>query len=172
MTFEYSDTEFIKLNRKILEWGWFSDVCTRDVFIYCLLKANWKPGKWHGIEYKRGEFITSLPTISEDLGFSMMNVRTALKHLKSTGETIGPVEIYKRDVNWINECDILIAEVTVPSLGVGYEIGYAESLNKKIICLYQANENLSAMIKGNENITQISYNNIDELLTELSVYFK
>ena len=82
------------------------------------------------------------------------------------------MEIYKRDVNWINECDILIAEVTVPSLGVGYEIGYAESLNKKIICLYQANENLSAMIKGNENITQISYNNIDELLTKLSVYFK
>ena len=86
MIFEYSDTEFIKLNRKILEWEWFSDVCTRDVFIYCLLKANWKPGNWHGIEYKRGEFITSLPTISEDLGFSIMNVRTALKHLKSTGE--------------------------------------------------------------------------------------
>lgn len=86
MTFEYSDTEFIKLNRKILEWEWFSDVCTRDVFIYCLLKANWKPGNWHGIEYKRGEFITSLPTISEDLGFSIKNVRTALKHLKATGE--------------------------------------------------------------------------------------
>lgn len=83
---EYSDTEFIKLNRKILEWEWFSDTCTRDVFIYCLLKANWKSGSWHGIEYDRGEFITSLPSISNDLGFSTMNVRTALKHLKSTGE--------------------------------------------------------------------------------------
>ena len=103
---------------------------------------------------------------------TVLDEHVADLNLKSTGETIGPVEIYKRDVNWINECDILIAEVTVPSLGVGYEIGYAESLNKKIICLYQANENLSAMIKGNENITQISYNNIDELLTELSVYFK
>lgn len=103
---------------------------------------------------------------------TVLDEHVAAPNLKSTGETIGPVEIYKRDVNWINECDILIAEVTVPSLGVGYEIGYAESLNKKIICLYQANENLSAMIKGNENITQISYNNIDELLTELSVYFK
>lgn len=103
---------------------------------------------------------------------TVLDEHVADPNLKSTGETIGPVEIYKRDVNWINECDILIAEVTVPSLGVGYEIGYAESLNKKIICLYQANENLSAMIKGNENITQISYNNIDELLTELSVYFK
>ena len=83
---EYSDTEFIKLNRKILEWEWFSDTCTRDVFIYCLLKANWKSGSWHGIEYDRGEFITSLPSISNDLGFSIKNVRTALNHLKRTGE--------------------------------------------------------------------------------------
>lgn len=86
MKYEYSDTEFIKLNRKILEWEWFSDTCTRDVFIYCLLKANWKSGSWHGIEYDRGEFITSLPSISNDLGFSIKNVRTALNHLKRTGE--------------------------------------------------------------------------------------
>lgn len=86
MKYEYSDTEFIKLNRKILEWEWFSDTCTRDVFIYCLLKANWKSGNWHGIEYSRGEFITSLPSISNDLGFSIKNVRTALNHLKRTGE--------------------------------------------------------------------------------------
>ena len=103
---------------------------------------------------------------------TVLDEHVADPNLKSTGKTIGPVEIYKRDVNWINECDILIAEVTVPSLGVGYEIGYAESLNKKIICLYQDNENISAMIKGNENITHISYNNIDELLINLSVYFK
>ena len=77
---------YIKIDRKILEWEWFSDTCTRDVFIYCLLKANWKSGSWYGIEYDRGEFITSLPSISEDLGFSIMNIRTALKHLKSTGE--------------------------------------------------------------------------------------
>ena len=83
---QYSENEFIKLNRKILKWEWFSDTCTRDVFIYCLLKANWKAGSWHGIEYNRGEFITSLPSISEDLGFSIKNVRTALKHLKQTGE--------------------------------------------------------------------------------------
>ena len=86
MKYEYSDTEFIKLNRKILEWEWFSDTCTRAVFIYCLLKANRTYGSLHGIEYDRGEFITSLPSISEDLGFSIMNIRTALKHLKSTGE--------------------------------------------------------------------------------------
>ena len=54
--YEYSENEVIKLNRKILDWRWFSDPVTRDLFIYCLLKANWKDGAWHGIEYKRGDF--------------------------------------------------------------------------------------------------------------------
>lgn len=84
--FDYSDREFIKLNRKILNWQWYSDPCTRDVFIHCLLKANWKPGKWHGYQYQRGQFITSLPILSSELGLSIKNVRTALDHLKSTGE--------------------------------------------------------------------------------------
>lgn len=92
-------------------------------------------------------------------------------NLQASGESITSTEIYNRDVSWINECDILIAEVTVPSLGVGYEIGYAESLNKRIICLYQNDESISAMIKGNNSITHISYDDVDELLTKLSTYF-
>jgi len=79
-------TSYIKLDRNILNWRWFSDPCTRDVFIYCLLKANWKDGNWRNVAYKRGQFITSLPTMSEELGFSVRNIRTALEHLKSTGE--------------------------------------------------------------------------------------
>ena len=83
---EYSDREHIKLNRKILNWEWYSDPCTRDVFVHCLLKANWKDGKWHGYDYRRGQFITSLPTLASELGFSIQNIRTAIKNLKSTGE--------------------------------------------------------------------------------------
>lgn len=84
--FEYNENEFIKLNRKILKWEWYSDPCTRDVFIHCLLKANWKSGKWKGYSYQRGQFITSLPSLANELGLSVKNVRTALDHLKSTGE--------------------------------------------------------------------------------------
>lgn len=83
---EYSDKEYIKLNRKILNWGWYSNPCARDLFIHCLLKANWKDGVWQGTEYKRGEFITSLPSLSRELGFSIQQIRTAINHLKSTGE--------------------------------------------------------------------------------------
>lgn len=83
---DYSDNEFIKLNRKILKWEWYSDPCTRDLFIHCLLKANWKGGCWHGYTFSRGQFITSLPTLSQELGLSIQSIRTSMNHLKSTGE--------------------------------------------------------------------------------------
>ena len=76
-------------------------------------------------------------------------------------------EIYNRDVRWIQECDFMIAEVTNPSLGVGYEIAYAESLGKKVICIYDISTNLSAMIGGNPNFELIPYKSIEELKSKL-----
>lgn len=83
---EYKDNEFVKLNRKILNWEWYSDNNTRSVFIHCLLKANWKAGKWKGVAYERGQFITSLASLSKELGISVRQVRVALDHLYLTGE--------------------------------------------------------------------------------------
>lgn len=83
---EYSDTEFIKAFRKILNWEWYTDICTFKLFMHCLLKANWKAGTWHGYQYERGQLITSLPTLADETGLTIQQVRTALKHLKSTGE--------------------------------------------------------------------------------------
>ena len=76
-------------------------------------------------------------------------------------------EIYERDINWIKECDIVVAEVSTPSLGVGYEISYAENLGKRIICLCDNEINISAMIGGNKNLELIRYKNSDELLSQL-----
>ena len=83
---EYSNTEYIKLFRKMLNWEWYTDINTKVLFLHCLLKANWKDGSWHGYEYKRGQFITSLPSLAKETGLSIRQVRTALDHLKSTGE--------------------------------------------------------------------------------------
>lgn len=83
---EYTDTEYIKLFRKMLNWEWYTDVNTKVLFLHCLLKANWKDGSWHGHAYKRGQFITSLKSLSKETGLTIQQVRTALDHLKSTGE--------------------------------------------------------------------------------------
>jgi nucleoside 2-deoxyribosyltransferase len=58
-------------------------------------------------------------------------------------------DIYTRDTAWIRECDLLLAEVSTPSHGVGYEIGYALSLNKPVLCLHRAGQKVSKMILGN-----------------------
>ena len=82
----YSDKEYIKLFRRLLKWEWYTDVNTKVLFIHCLLKANWKDGSWHGYTYKRGQFITSLASLSRETGLTVKEVRTALKHLERTGE--------------------------------------------------------------------------------------
>lgn len=77
---------YIKIYRSLLDWGWYKDEHTKSLFIHCLLKANWKEAEFKGIPIKRGQFVTSIPTLQVDLGLTSNEVRTAIKHLKSTGE--------------------------------------------------------------------------------------
>ena len=78
--------DYIKINRSLLEWGWYKDKNTSRLFIHMLLKANWKDGFFLGIEIKRGSFVSSLAKLSEETNLSVREIRTALKHLESTGE--------------------------------------------------------------------------------------
>ena len=64
---------------------------------------------------------------------------------------IDPFEVYSRDIAWIHASDALIAEVSVPSHGVGYEIGYVLGLGKPVLALYQQGRTLSKMISGNSD---------------------
>lgn len=79
-------TTFIKLDRNILDWGWYRDGNTFRIFLHLLLTANIKPHMFLGVEIKRGEVATSYSAMSETLGISIRSVRTAISHLKSTGE--------------------------------------------------------------------------------------
>ena len=92
------------------------------------------------------------------------------EHVGSTnlswkGETSRKDEkIYNRDMEWLQSADILVAEVTTPSLGVGYELGIAEKLQIPVLCLYQAEnrKSLSAMVKGNNNLLCREYHSLAE----------
>lgn len=77
---------YIKLYRSMLDWGWYDDTNTKVVFLHLLLTANFKDTEWHGIQLKRGDVVTSIPSLAAALKLSEQNVRTALKHLKLTGE--------------------------------------------------------------------------------------
>ena len=65
-------------------------------------------------------------------------------------EAVTPArEVYERDVIWIRKADVLIAEVSAPSHGVGYEIGFALQVGKPVLCIHQEGRKISKMISGN-----------------------
>ncbi len=83
-------------------------------------------------------------------------------------------EIHDRDLRWILDSEILVAEVTVPSLGVGYEIGRAIEMGKPVLCLYDARSDraLSAMIAGSNKVTLKTYAQKEEIKDILEEFFK
>lgn len=80
------DETWIKIYRKFLEWEWYDDINTKCLFLHLLLTASNADKKWHGMTVQRGQVITSLDSLHEDLGLSVRQIRTSLEKLKSTGE--------------------------------------------------------------------------------------
>ena len=83
-------------------------------------------------------------------------------------------EIHDRDMRWLLESDRLVAEVTIPSLGVGYEIGRAVETGKPVLCLFKsgAGKTLSAMIGGIEGVKVCYYSDPRELRETLKEWLK
>lgn len=81
-----TDSGYIKLHRAIQGWEWYSDGVTFRVFVYLLLNANWEDSRYRGHEVPKGSLVTSYGSIARALKISVKNARTAMEHLKATGE--------------------------------------------------------------------------------------
>lgn len=77
---------FVIIHRKITGWEWYKDTNTRDVFLHLILTCNHEERKFMGETIRPGERVASYATIAAELGLSIRNVRTAIKHLKMTNE--------------------------------------------------------------------------------------
>lgn len=95
-----------------------------------------------------------------------------LTHLGDDGPTDS--YIHDRDLEWLQCADVVVAEVTTVSMGVGYEIGRAIESGKKVICLFRpdSGKNLSAMIAGCADLELVNYNNIQEAREILYSYLQ
>lgn len=80
--------------------------------------------------------------------------------------------IHDRDMNWLTTCDIIVAEVTTVSMGVGYEIGRAVEMGKKVLCLFRpdSGKNLSAMIAGCQELNVVNYKTLKEAKQHIDVF--
>ena len=82
-------------------------------------------------------------------GHEVPTAHLAESNVISVEKVIDPQEVYERDVVWIRACDALIADVSVPSHGVGYEVGFALEQGKPVLCLAQEGIPVSKMLTGN-----------------------
>ena len=95
--------------------------------------------------------------------------------LTTIGETTrSDGEIFLRDMEWLQSADLVIAEVTTPSLGVGYELGIAEKLKIPVLCLYRPikGKRLSAMISGNEKFNCQAYQTLDDAKVHINKFLE
>ena len=83
-----------------------------------------------------------------------------------------PEQIFQRDSRWVAECDALVAEVSTPSHGVGYEIALALALKKPVFCCYRKDVRVSKMLTGNTSpgYQQLAYTTNEEILQGLVVF--
>ncbi len=77
---------FVKINRSITNWEWYTDIKTFKLFIHMVLTANFTDASFCGIPLSRGQLASSISHLSTETGLSQQEVRTAIQHLKKTGE--------------------------------------------------------------------------------------
>ena len=85
------------------------------------------------------------------LGHQVPTAHLAHPEVMALEQVVVPADVYRRDIAWIRDCDALVAEVSTPSHGVGYEIAYALGLGKSVLCCYRRGAGVSKMITGNDS---------------------
>lgn len=113
-----------------------------------------------------------LCTLIVSLGHEVLSEHVADAGLEKVESLMTEQEIFERDMFLLEQSVCLVAEVTLPSIGVGYEICSAVQKNMPVLCLYKAGSNVSAMVQGNPGVIVQRYSAIEELKTLLASFFQ
>ena len=82
------------------------------------------------------------------LGHRVLTAHLAAETVTAEDGGVPAVEVFARDTAWLRECGAVIAEVTTPSHGVGFEIAYALERGKPVLCLAREGVRVSKMLTG------------------------
>ena len=147
---------YIKLHRKLVQWGWYKNSVIKDVFIHCLIMANFSEQPFEGIVIKQGQFITSYENLASDLGFSVQQVRTAIKKLKSTGEIATNSTNKFTLITVVNWEEYQVKEVYPTSNLTRSATNEQQTNNKRITNKQQSNNNNVRKIKNDNKDKNIN----------------
>ena len=109
-----------------------------------------------------------------DAGHEVPTASLAQPDVMAEEAMVSPEEVYERDVAWVQNCDALVAEVSTPSHGVGYEIALAVNLGKPVLCCYRGGARVSKMLTGNHSpgLRLAPYDEVAGLLPVLAEFLR
>ena len=136
---------FVKLPRTILEWEWYDHPDVFRIYIHLLIKVNYAPARWRGMDILEGEHITSTAKLSEELNMSEFKVRESLSKLEKTGF------LKKTTTNKFTKLKLL---------------QYGADLNNTDVKLKQNAVQTTSKVQPNQNQTTIKKNNKENIEVE------
>jgi nucleoside 2-deoxyribosyltransferase len=110
----------------------------------------------------------------QDLGHHVLTAHLADLDVMAQDAQVDAASVYARDLAWLEACDALIAEVTTPSHGVGFEIATAIALGKPALCLHRTGARVSKMIAGcpDPGLEMAAYENEAEALARVGGFLR
>ena len=84
----------------------------------------------------------------QSLGHRVLTEHLASEAVMAEDGGMSPETVFERDTAWLRACDVVIAEVSTPSHGVGFEIAYALERGKPVLCLAREGVRVSKMLTG------------------------
>jgi 2'-deoxynucleoside 5'-phosphate N-hydrolase len=105
-------------------------------------------------------------------GYEVPTAHLSTPEVMEMEKIVNPAEIFARDMRWLEECDVIVAEVSTPSHGVGYEIAQGLTLNKPVFCCYQQGKRISKILTGNShpNLRLFEYDLPEKAVQEVLRY--
>lgn len=124
----------------------------------------------------RLEVARALATVMRQGGHELLTERFLDDRAEDEDGRLSEAEVFQRDLAWLDECDVLVAEASGSSYGVGFEVGYvlarAGETGKAVVVLYdrRARDRVSRLISGNTHphCVTVEYASADEAAAALA----
>ena len=109
------------------------------------------------------------------LGHDVLTTHLLADNVDADEAKLAEADVYRRDLGWLTSCDVLVAEASGSSYGVGFEVGYVLARGQKVVVVYNAARRsaISRVVTGNcdPNCTTFGYASVEELVAFIEQRF-